>query len=192
MTLRELLKILQVQAQDEKALDAPVLVSPASGGYSGVSRVSVMYVGNVVIHLAEPKPAELPPDLWESQEGDIPAVSSADLRNVWKLFRDAEARNPGQCTSMGDSVYKRVCSPGADVVSVWYRAGMLWALKQVQPDPLAQWTHDGEFDDAVFQVAATFPMEKMKTGVVREGPPFDVEEFVKQVAANKRSPPPEK
>jgi len=42
-------------------------------------------------------------------------------------------------------------------------------------------THDGEFDDAVFQVAATFPMEKMRTGVVREGLPFDVDEFVKQI-----------
>jgi len=47
--------------------------------------------------------------------------------------------------------------------------------------PLAQWTHDGQFDDAVFDVAATFPMEKMRTGVVRQGPPFDVEEFVKQI-----------
>jgi len=44
-----------------------------------------------------------------------------------------------------------------------------------------QWTHDGELDDAVFQIAATFPMEKMRTGVVREGLPFDVEEFVKQI-----------
>ncbi len=69
----------------------------------------------------------------------------------------------------------------ADVMSVWYRAGMLWALKQVQPDLLAQWTHNGELDDAVFQVAATFPMEKMRTGVVRNALPFDVEEFVKQI-----------
>jgi hypothetical protein len=51
MTLRELLTDLQ--AQGEKYLDAPVLVSPHSGGYSGVSHVSVMYVGNVVIHLLD-------------------------------------------------------------------------------------------------------------------------------------------
>lgn len=51
------------------------------------------------------------------------------------------------------------------------------------PELLASWTHDGQLDDAVFEVAATFPMHKMKTGVVREGPPFDVEEFVKQIAA---------
>jgi len=71
----------------------------------------------------------------------------------------------------------------ADVMSVWYRAGMLWALKQVQPDLLAQWTHNGELGDVVFQVAATFPMKKIQVGVVYDGPPFEVQEFVKQVAA---------
>jgi hypothetical protein len=39
--------------------------------------------------------------------------------------------------------------------------------------------------DAVFDVAATFPMEKMRTGVIRQGPPFDVEEFVKQIGGRK-------
>ena len=51
MTLRELLK--ELQTQDGKSLDNPVLVSPHSGGYSGVSHLSVMYVGNVVIHLLD-------------------------------------------------------------------------------------------------------------------------------------------
>lgn len=99
------------------------------------------------------------------------------------MSAEFEARNPGQCGAIGNSVYQSVCSPGADVVSVWYRASMLWVLRHVISDVVASWTHDGQLDDAVFQVAATFPMEKMKTGVVREGPPFDVEEFVKQVAA---------
>jgi hypothetical protein len=62
---------------------------------------------------------------------------------------------------------------------------MLAMMMQMMPDMLAQWTHDGDLDDAVFQVAATFPMEKMRTGVVREGPPFDVEEFVKQIGARR-------
>jgi CspA family cold shock protein len=52
-----------------------------------------------------------------------------------------------------------------------------------QPDMLAQWTHNGELDDVVFQVAATFPMKKMQVGVVHRGLPFDVQEFVKQVGA---------
>jgi hypothetical protein len=82
-------------------------------------------------------------------------------------------------------VYKSACSPGADVVSVWCRASTLWMLTQMMPDLLAPWTHDGQLDDAVFHAAATFPMEKTRTGVVREGPPFDVEKFVKQIGARK-------
>jgi hypothetical protein len=49
MTLRELLKDLQ--AVDEKHLDMDVMVSPHSGGYEGISHVSVLYVGHPVIHL---------------------------------------------------------------------------------------------------------------------------------------------
>lgn len=181
MILRELLKSLH--AVDGKYLNMEVMVSPASGGYEGISHVSVLYVGNAVIHLAEPKPAELPPDLWESQEGVVAAVSAVDLRNVWQLSADFEAHNPGHTGSIGSTVYESVCSPGADVMSVWYRASMLWVLKQMMPEQLAQWTHDGQLNDLVFEVAATFPMEKMKAGVVREGPPFDVDEFVKQIGA---------
>ena len=51
MTLRELLKSLQ--AQDEKSLDARVVVSPASGGYSDISHISALYAGPIVIHLTE-------------------------------------------------------------------------------------------------------------------------------------------
>jgi hypothetical protein len=182
MTLRELLKSLH--AVDEKHLDMEVMVSPASGGYAGISHVSVLYVGHAVIHLAEPKPRE-PPDFWAgSQEGDsVAAVSTADLRKVWQLVRDTKAQNPGECMSIGNSVYQNVCSPGADAISVWYRASMLGMLQMFPESPLAQWTHNGELDDAVFEVAATFPMEKMRTGVLREGLPLDVEEFVKQVGA---------
>ena len=53
MTLRELLKSLQ--AQDEKSLDMSVLISPPEGGYGEISHVSALYVGRVVIHLAEPQ-----------------------------------------------------------------------------------------------------------------------------------------
>jgi len=182
MTLRELLKSLH--AVDEKHLDVDVMVSPASGGYRGISHVSVLYVGHAVIHLAEPTPVE-PPDLWAgSGEGDsVAAVSPDDLRKVWQLFRDVQARHPGECTSIGNSVYQSVCSPGADVVSVWYRASMLGMLQLLPESPLTPWTHDGELEDPVFQVAATFPMKKMEVGVVRQGPPFDVQEFLKQIGA---------
>jgi hypothetical protein len=89
-----------------------------------------------------------------------------------------KARN---ARAAGDGVYKSVCSPGADALSVWYRASMLALTIKMRPDLLAPWIRDGQPDDAVFEVAATFPMEKMRTGIVREGLPFDVEEFVKRI-----------
>ena len=124
-----------------------------------------------------------PDDLWESQEGDVPVVNPADLKNVWAMFRVFQARNPGHGAIFGNSLYERVCTPGADVMSVWYRVSMVAMMMQMMPQLLAPWTHDGQPDDVVFQVAATFPMEKMRTGVVRNALPFDVQEFVKQIGA---------
>jgi hypothetical protein len=60
---------------------------------------------------------------------------------------------------------------------------MLVMMMKMLPDMLAPWTHDGEFDDAVLQVASVFPMKKMQVGVVRQGPPFDLQEFMKQIRA---------
>lgn len=178
MTLRELLKSLQ--GVDEKSLDMDVMVIQHSGGYEGISYVYVFYVGHPVLHLAEPKPVEPPPNLWVgSTEGNsVATVSPDDLRKVWAIFPAG-----GEHSSIDIRSFQHVCSPGADVMAVWFRASMLAMMTKMMPELLARWTHDGEFDDAVFQVAATFPMEKMKTGVVRQGPPLDVEEFVRQIGA---------
>jgi hypothetical protein len=63
MTLRELLKDLQTQ--DEKSLDNPVLVSPASGGTAELA-TSKPCVGNIVIHLLDaPKLTERGRELQE-------------------------------------------------------------------------------------------------------------------------------
>lgn len=50
MTGRELLNHLQVL--NEKALSQDIVVSPPSGGYAMIGRVEVLYMGNVVLHLA--------------------------------------------------------------------------------------------------------------------------------------------
>jgi hypothetical protein len=49
--------------------------------------------------------------------------------------------------------------------------------------PLTPWSHEGQLDDAVFQIAATFPMQKLPVGLVKNGLPFDVQELVKQIGA---------
>ena len=51
----------------------------------------------------------------------------------------------------------------------------------VPESPLAAWTHDGKLDDAVLRVVAAFPMKSMEVGVVHDGPPFDLQEFLRQV-----------
>jgi len=177
MTLRELLKSLH--AIDEKFHDTEVVVSHASGGYSPISHTSVLHAGLPVIHLAELKAAEAVADLQNALGDEVPAVNPDDLRNVWKMTRDIQARNGATASSL----YESMCSPGADVMDVWYRASMLGMLQMLPEAPLKPWTHNGGLDDRVFQVAATIPMKKMRVGVVHAGPPFDVQEFVKQIGA---------
>jgi hypothetical protein len=183
MTLRELLESLR--ATDEKSLDMEVVVCHPSGGYSPISHTSVLGAGLRVIHLAEPKATEgAAPDLWSASGDDVAAANPDDLRKVWRLIRDLQARNPGgQGSIIDDRMYKEVCSSGADVQAVWYRTSILGLLQILPDSPLTPWTHDGELDDAVFHVAATFPMKKMEVGVVHQGPPFDVQEFVRQIGA---------
>jgi hypothetical protein len=115
--------------------------------------------------------------------GAVAAVNPTDLRKVWAMVRDVQVRAGGQHASIDHRMFRRVCSPGADVATVWYRASMLGILQMLSGEVLTPWTHDGELDDAVIQVAASFPMKKMEVGMVQEGPPFDVQEFVRQVRA---------
>lgn len=123
------------------------------------------------------------PDLWSVTGDEVAAVNPDDLRKVCKMINDVQAYNPGQGVILNNEMYARVCSPAANVMAVWYRASMLGLLQMLPEPPLAPWTHHGGLDDAVFQVAAAFPMKNMGVGVVHEGPPFDMQEFLKQIEA---------
>jgi len=117
----------------------------------------------------------------ESLEGPIPPVDPEDLRSVWKMQREVLARAPGQHgVIISADFYQRACSPGANVGAVWFRASLLGALKML--GMLAPWIQEGVIADAVFQVGANFPMKGMAIGTPREGFPFDVQEFLSQVA----------
>jgi hypothetical protein len=130
------------------------------------------------------------PNSWRSK-GDVSAVNPADLKAVCAFSREVQAATGGKAGMIESGLYERMCSPAADVEAVWYRASMLGLLEmlpnadpQMFPEsPLTPWTHNGELDDAVFQVAATFPMKRMGVGAVHEGLPFDLEEFLKQIGA---------
>jgi len=125
---------------------------------------------------------QAPIDLVESgalNDDALPTVDPADLQNVWAMLCLFQGQAGGQSGSDDIRLYERVCGPDADVHAVWFRASTL----QLFAGMLEPWTVNGEVDVIVFQVAATFPMKKMSVDVVRRGPPFDVEEFLKQIGA---------
>jgi hypothetical protein len=117
--------------------------------------------------------------------GSVPPVEPADLRSVWTMQSEIQARRPGEQIGIGAESYKRACGPEADVRAVYERVSLLWMLREVEV--LATWVHDGVPDDAVFHVAATIPMSRMQIGVVYNKPPFDVYEFIKQVEERTQS-----
>jgi hypothetical protein len=123
-------------------------------------------------------------DLWagggKSADDLVPAVDPADLRSVLSVLRTLDSK----VAAIGMTMFEHVCSPGADIGAVWYRAAML--TLPTGTSLLSRWVHDGEFEDAVLRVAARFPMKKLNVGVVHEGLPFDVEGFVKQVVEEAR------
>jgi len=89
------------------------------------------------------------------------------------MQREAQVNHPNEGVAIDMDFYQRACSPGADSDAVWYRASMLQLLA-VPVGLLTPWLHDGELADAVFQVAAAFPMKKLSVGVPQQGLPFDV------------------
>src|SRR5215471_14273182 len=99
----------------------------------------------------------------KSLEGLIPAVDPVDLRSVWEMQREVQARRSGQHTAINAEFYKRACSPGANVGAVWFRASLLGMLEMF--GMLTPWTHEGVPTDEVFKVAANFPVKGMPIGV---------------------------
>lgn len=122
------------------------------------------------------EPEELWNKMWGSgvsEDGFVVAVDPSDMKGVRRMGRETQA------DAIGQSALKSVCSPGADTVAVWYRLRMLGLCDDA--GLLSAYKRDGEFTDAVFRVAATFPMKRMEVDVTYEGPPFDTEEFVREI-----------
>jgi hypothetical protein len=100
----------------------------------------------------------------------VPSVDAEDIRAVWKLSRDAEARavdrnpelKPGQLV-IGVDLMKRVINPEADVRAVWFRGARLGMLmmrfgkQNVQPPAI------------FFTIFAKLPMKWWEVGVPRHG-----------------------
>jgi hypothetical protein len=129
----------------------------------------------------------------------VPVVDLDDVKAVAQMLAELQRQHPGKQWGVGISVMERVCKPGADVQAVSYRLMQLGLLKMISEQKvdvpgvqahisefqskIAPLMQDGEFTDVALLAIARIPMEWMATGVVREGPPYDFEEFLRLCAA---------
>jgi len=114
------------------------------------------------------------------KEGLVPAVNPTDLKSIWAMQNDIQARHPGRQVSIGIDIYKQSCSPGADMAAVFSRVSMLGLLQPVAEAEHFKFPriHNGKPDEIVFKVLANIPMVRLQPGVEHEGFPFDIEELI--------------
>lgn len=93
----------------------------------------------------------------------IPSVSGDDLRRLHVAWAEMTKRYGGKDGAMSLDMMSRVCSPGANLPAVWLRYRQVRVL--VKRGILAEWQHSPDLDDAVYQVAATIPMNGLELGV---------------------------
>ena len=108
----------------------------------------------------------------------VPAVDPEDVKTVWQIGRDAQA-HAGKNVAVGADLMKRACKPGANIEAVTYRSWLIWLTEQIAPEQLARFTRESQPDDAVFRAAGKITAKWMGVGIVHQGPPFDVNEFLR-------------
>ena len=99
---------------------------------------------------------------------------------MWLLLQESRGVAIGEESAIGLGSMERICSTGANVRAVWYRASLL-LLPSARSGLLSRWTSEGTPIDAVFKIAAVFPVEKLQAGVVHSGMPFDVTAFLQAI-----------
>jgi|SRR5215470_4199031 len=113
----------------------------------------------------------------------VPAVDAEDLQNAHEILTDRAHRRAG---AFSTRIFNRACKAGADISAVAYRAMILQLLPTIAREQVAPLTkEDGKFDALVYREFAGFPMEWLPQGSSREGMPFDVDEFLRRVAAGR-------
>jgi hypothetical protein len=70
-------------------------------------------------------------------------------------------------------------TPGANIPAVGYRTTLIWMMTEFAGEQIAPFLQNGKPTNGVFRAAAKIPLEWMGVGIVRQGPPFDVNEFVR-------------
>jgi hypothetical protein len=93
-------------------------------------------------------------------EGEpIPPVDPDDIKRMWEYESTHSRVGANGCQWLQGM--QAALSPGADFSDVSSRHGMVYALA-VCGQLLAPWDHGGELHEAVFRIAATFPLHELK------------------------------
>jgi len=87
----------------------------------------------------------------------IPPVAVHDLKSLHELCIERAKRYVGKDGAVSLDLMARVCDSGANLPAVWLRHSQLRLL--FREGRLAEWQHGTVLDDAVFQLAATFPIQ---------------------------------
>ena len=75
----------------------------------------------------------------------MPEVEPEELKAIWQMARDLQARHTDQNVGIGFEAMKAVCKPGANAQAVWYRSSMIWVLNQFAQEQMASWIEEGRF-----------------------------------------------
>lgn len=114
-----------------------------------------------------------------SQKNETPPVNPTDLKTVLLALQETQALSLGP-----ENVSKLLRSlepsltPGADVQAVWTRTLIAGVLNHIMPG----WIQRAD-SDRIIEIAAAFPMKLVEPGVEVSEPLFDVQAFVRQIAA---------
>jgi hypothetical protein len=118
-----------------------------------------------------------PPQFGGKPGEAVPAVDPADIKTVRQIQREVQARNPGKQIAAGFELLKHICTPGADIPAIGFRASIPWVINLMAPEQLARFS-----EDAVCRAAAKVPAEWVGVEVTRDGLPFDMNEFLRLCA----------
>jgi hypothetical protein len=124
------------------------------------------------------------PPVFGGKPGEpIPEVEPDDVRIIWNANRDVQAQRSGEQIAIDLELFRRICSPDANIPAVWQRTAMIHLLDMILPELLSQWRNEGDLDAKVFRAAASIPLQWQAVGVVRQGFPFDIGDFVRRVTS---------
>jgi len=90
----------------------------------------------------------------------VPPVAADDLRRLHEISVSMAGGHVGKNGVIAVERMARVCSQEANLPAVWFRYSRLRSL--TREGVLAEWQYGTDFDDAVYRVAATIPMNGLQ------------------------------